>query len=89
MSTFYLKKMNSYQIAKELFDNHSCDPDVAVIAAWWVHHKEPPRNWAKHINTSLSKIHKQKSLSINKEHAKMILKNYEENKILSKNQALC
>jgi len=91
MSIAYLKKMNSYQIARELFDNHGCDPDVASIAAWWVHHKEQPKNWAKYLNTCYSYISKltvDKRRLISKEYAKFILKNYEENKILNKNQAL-
>lgn len=88
MTIAYLKKMNVYQIARELCDNHDCDPDVAIVAAWWVHHKEPPKNWSHFLNSALSKFKQIKTRPISKLHAKLILDNYKENQLLRKTQSL-
>jgi len=89
-----LRYFNSYELAA-IIRNHNCDADVAIIAAWWILHNKPPKNWAKHMQTALGKIVKykvEKSKVSNRmfsdEIFKMIMKNYEDNKIRGANQAL-
>ena len=90
---YQLRQMNSYQIALELGRNHSCDPDVAVIAAWWVKHNKPPKNWAQYMSLAqhhIVKIRLSKEIvpQISKRLVKLIMDNYEKNKIHGVSQSL-
>jgi len=87
-----LRKFNSYQLALMLRE-YGCDPDVAAIAAWWVTHNKPPRNWSKHIQTTLEKmikfrIAKKRFPKFDDDVFKWIMKTYELNKINSKKISL-
>lgn len=94
INEFYqLRELNSYQIAVELRKNHHCDSDVAVIAAWWVKHNEPPKNWAQYMSLAqhhMIKIRTSQQIvpQISERLFKLIMKNYEQNKIYSVSKSL-
>ena len=89
---YQLRELNSYQIAAGLRE-HGCDPDVAVIAAWWVMHNKNPKNWAQYMSlaqTNLLKmrLQKQSAPKLSERIFKLIMKNYEQNKVGSHNHSL-
>lgn len=82
---YHLRELNSFQIALGLREK-GCDPDVAVIAAWWVMHNENPKNWAQYMSLAQTKmcnmrISKKPIPKISDHLFKIIMKNYKANKI--------
>ena len=87
-----LRRYNSYQLALMLRE-HDCDPDVAVIAAWWVRHNKPPKNWAKHMQTAIGKmtkfrVAKERFPKLDDDVFDWIMRTYTLNKIKGKNISL-
>ncbi len=80
-----LRRFNSY-VTTMILRNRGCDPDVAVIAAWWVLHNKPPKKWSKHMQTSLHKIVELKTKQneipeISDRIFKIIMDHYRQNKL--------
>lgn len=76
-----LREFSTYQIATILHRHHSCDSDVASIAAWWVFNNSPPKNWSKYHLSCCHFMSRSKNLpDIPKRFVEYILKNYDLNK---------
>ena len=84
-----LRECSVAEIAKELFKNHNMDPDVAIIAAWGVNHKNSPKNWSGYFERVSNKMNRlSKWPSIPKQYVKYIMEIYELNKIEGKGISL-
>ncbi len=77
-----LRKFSTNQIARALCKY--CDPEVSKIAAWWILHKENPKNWSKYLNTSKE----EPEIFIGIRIVTSILKNYDQNNASGGTQSL-
>ena len=87
---YQLRKLNTYQIAAAL--RRQCDPDVAVIAAWWVTHNQHPKNWQQFMSLAQTKVldlrMKKSTPYISNRIIDIIMKNYRMNKLKNLCQSL-
>jgi hypothetical protein len=49
-----LRKYNVSQISKALIYQQYCDPEYAVLCAWYIQHNKPIQNWSSYYNRTLT-----------------------------------